>query len=140
MQGPRHTHSAGSSLSDINITPFVDVVLVLLVIFMITAPILQSGIEVELPKTKTVKAIAEERLVVTIDRSQRLYLGNNLVNVNHLGELLKAKMPAGQQSVFVRCDESVPFGTFATVMDTIRQSGIENISVVTEPIRQRGQS
>ena len=61
----------GRSLADINITPFVDVVLVLLIIFMITAPILQSGIEVELPKTKTVKAIVEERLVVTIDRGQR---------------------------------------------------------------------
>jgi biopolymer transport protein ExbD/biopolymer transport protein TolR len=114
----------------------VDVVLVLLIIFMITAPVLQSGIEVELPKTKTVKAIIEERVVVTIDRSQRLYLGNELVNINALGRELRGRMPAGQQSVFVRCDESVPFGTFATVMDTIRQAGIENISVVTEPLRQ----
>lgn len=130
----------GSSLSDINVTPFVDVVLVLLIIFMLTAPILQSGIEVQLPKTKTVQAITEERLVVTIDRSQRLYLGNELVNINALGRVLRAKMPPGQQAVFVRCDESVPFGTFATVMDTIRQSGIENISVVTEPLRQRRRS
>src|SRR3990172_8476224 len=105
-QLPRHTES---SLSDINIVPFVDVVLVLLVIFMITAPILQSGIEVELPKTKTVKEITEERLVVTIDRSQRLYLGNELMNINALGKVLRAKMPAGQHSVFVRCDESGPF-------------------------------
>ena len=126
-----------SSLAEINITPFVDVVLVLLIIFMITAPILQSGIEVELPKTKTVKAIAEERLVVTIDRGQRLYLGNDLVNVHALGALLRAKMPAGQQSVFIRCDESVPFGTFATVMDAIRQAGIQNISVVTQPLEER---
>lgn len=140
MQGPKRKSQIGSSLSDINITPFVDVVLVLLIIFMITAPVLQSGIEVELPKTKTVKAISEERLVVTIDRTQRLYLGNELVNINHLNELLHARMPAGQQSVFVRCDESVPFGTFATVMDTIRQAGIENISVVTEPLRQRRRS
>lgn len=140
MQVSRRRSAVGTSLSDINITPFVDVVLVLLIIFMITAPVLQSGIEVELPKTKTVKAIAEERLVVTIDRSERLYLGNDLVNVNQLGEVLRAKMPEGQQSVFVRCDESVPFGTFATVMDTIRQAGIENISVVTEPLRQQRQS
>jgi len=142
MQVPRRRSHVGTSLSDINITPFVDVVLVLLIIFMITAPVLQSGIEVELPKTKTVKAISEERLVVTIDRGERLYLGNdNLpVNINHLGELLQAKMPAGQQAVYVRCDESVPFGTFATVMDAIRQAGIENISVVTEPLRQRRRS
>lgn len=137
---PSRETRTGSSLSDINITPFVDVVLVLLIIFMITAPILQSGIEVELPKTKTVKAIAEERLVVTIDRSERLYLGNELVNINALGKLLQAKMPPGQTSVFIRCDEAVPFGVFATVMDTVRQAGIEDISVVTEPVRSRRRS
>jgi biopolymer transport protein ExbD/biopolymer transport protein TolR len=127
-------------MADINITPFVDVVLVLLIIFMITAPILQSGIEVQLPKTKTVKAIVEERLVLTIDRGQRLYLGNELVNINALGELLRAKGPADQQSVYIRCDESVPFGTVATVMDAVRQAGIENVSMVTEPIRKRRRS
>lgn len=126
-----------TSLADINITPFVDVVLVLLIIFMLTAPILQSGIEVELPKTKTVKAIEEERLVVTIDRGQRLYLGNELVNINALGKLLQAKSPSGKPAVFMRCDTSVPFGTFATVMDAIRQAGVENISVVTEPLTSR---
>lgn len=135
----RRVHIA-SSLADINITPFVDVVLVLLIIFMITAPILQSGIEVELPKTKTVQAITEERLVVTIDRRQRLYVGNEMVNINALGGLLRARKPRSQQSVFIRCDQSVPFGTFATVMDAIRQAGVENISVVTEPLRKRRRS
>ena len=133
----RRTPHTASSLADINITPLVDVVLVLLIIFMLTAPILQSGIEVELPKTRTVKAITEERLVVTIDRRQRLYLGNDLVNINALSTVLRSQRPAGQQAVFVRCDESVPFGTFATVMDTIRQADISNISVVTEPLRER---
>lgn len=136
----RRPAQTASSLADINITPLVDVVLVLLIIFMLTAPILQSGIEVELPKTRTVRAITEERLVVTIDRRQRLYLGNDLVNINALGATLRSRQPAGQQAIFVRCDESVPFGTFATVMDTIRQAGISNISVVTEPLRERGRS
>ncbi len=140
MAAPIRQPRTASSLADINITPFVDVVLVLLVIFMITAPILQSGIEVQLPKTKTVKAIVEERLVLTIDRGQRLYLGNDLVNINALGELLRAKGPAGQQAVYIRCDESVPFGTVATVMDAVRQAGIENVSMVTEPIRKRRRS
>ena len=133
---PTHTHS---SLSDINIVPLVDVVLVLLIIFMITAPVLQSGIEVELPKTRSVRVITEERLVLTIDRSQRVYLGNDLVNIHNLREyfrvLPETAGPAGQKSVFIRCDESVPFGAFATVMDAVRQAGIENISVVTEPLR-----
>ena len=140
MAAPIRQPRTASSMADINITPFVDVVLVLLVIFMITAPILQSGIEVQLPKTKTVKAIVEERLVLTIDRSQRLYLGNDLVNINALGELLRAKGPADQQAVYIRCDESVPFGTVATVMDAVRQAGIENVSMVTEPIRKRRRS
>ena len=140
MAAPIRQPRTASSMADINITPFVDVVLVLLIIFMITAPILQSGIEVQLPKTKTVKAIVEERLVLTIDRGQRLYLGNDLVNINALGELLRAKGPADQQSVYIRCDESVPFGTVATVMDAVRQAGIENVSMVTEPTRKRRRS
>ena len=140
MAAPIRQPRTASSMADINITPFVDVVLVLLIIFMITAPILQSGIEVQLPKTKTVKAIGEERLVLTIDRGQQLYLGNELVNINALGELLRAKGPADQQAVYIRCDESVPFGTVATVMDAVRQAGIENVSMVTEPIRKRRRS
>jgi len=98
-----------SSLSDINITPFVDVVLVLLVMFMVTAPILQSGIEVEVPKTKTVKEISEERLVITIDKNQRVYLGNDPININDIAARLHEKIrdPQGQ-SVFIRSDENVP--------------------------------
>ncbi len=135
---PQLTKPTESSLSEINIVPFVDVVLVLLIIFMITAPILQSGIEVELPKTKTVKEITEERLVITIDRGQRVYLGNEPVNLRQLGALLKARLaqPA-TDAVFLRCDETVPFGSFAAVVDELRQSGIENISVVTEPLSSR---
>jgi biopolymer transport protein ExbD/biopolymer transport protein TolR len=134
-QLPRQT---GSSLSDINIVPFVDVVLVLLIIFMITAPILQSGIEVDLPKTKTVKDISEERIVVTIDRAQRVFLGNDTVNINQLGDRIRALAGgAATQGVFLRCDESVTFGAFATVVDELRQQGISNINIVTEPITSR---
>ena len=135
---PQLSRQTGTSLSDINIVPFVDVVLVLLIIFMITAPILQSGIEVDVPKTKTVKEISEERLVVTIDRAQRVYLGNEPVNIHQIGELLHARMTNPQtDAVFLRCDETVPFGSFATVVDELRQSGITNVSVVTEPISSR---
>jgi len=131
----RHTDT---SLSDINIVPFVDVMLVLLIIFMITAPILQSGIDVSLPKTRTVREITEERLVVTINRAQLVYLGNEPVNIHELGGKIRSQMRNPQSdAVFLRCDETVPFGTFATVVDTLRQSGIENISVVTEPLTTR---
>jgi biopolymer transport protein ExbD/biopolymer transport protein TolR len=71
-----------SSLAEINITPLVDVVLVLLIIFMISVPVLQSGIEVAVPKTRTVKEITEQRMVVTIDREQRVYLGDKPINIH----------------------------------------------------------
>jgi biopolymer transport protein ExbD/biopolymer transport protein TolR len=127
-----------SSLSEINITPFVDVVLVLLVMFMVTAPILQSGIEVELPKTKTVKEISEERLVITIDKDQRVFLGNDPININEIADRLHEKIrdPQGQ-SVFIRSDENVPFGAFATVMDAVKQTGITNVSIVTQPLNTK---
>lgn len=135
---PQLSRQTGTSVSEINIVPLVDVVLVLLIIFMITAPILQSGIEVELPKTKTVKEITEERLVITIDRAQTVYLGNEPVNIHKIGQVVHDRMRNPQKdSVFLRCDETVPFGSFATVVDELRQSGIQNVSVVTEPISSR---
>ena len=137
---PQLARQTGTSLSEINIVPFVDVMLVLLIIFMITAPILQSGIEVNLPKTQTVKEISDERLVVTIDRGQLIYLGNDPVNIHDLGNKVRGRMRNPQSdAVFLRCDETVPFGTFATVVDALRVSGIDNVSVVTEPLTARPQ-
>lgn len=135
---PQIARQTESSLSEINIVPFVDVMMVLLVIFMITAPVLQSGIEVDLPKTKTVKEISEVRLVITIDRAQRVYIGDAPVNIHELGDKVRAQAtdPA-HQAVYVRCDETVPFGSFTTVVDTLRQSGIQNINVVTQPLSER---
>jgi biopolymer transport protein TolR len=128
-----------SSLADINITPLVDVVLVLLIIFMVTAPVLQSGIDVSVPKTRTVKEITEERVVVTINKEQRVFLGNDAVNINEIGAKLRQKIRDPQhQSIFVRADENVPFGAFATVMDAVKQSGISNVSIVTQPLEGHG--
>ncbi|HTK94875.1 MAG TPA: biopolymer transporter ExbD [Terriglobales bacterium] len=128
-----------TSLSDINITPLVDVVLVLLIIFMITAPVLQSGIEVEVPKTKTVKEITEERIVISIDKSQRVFLGNDAININEIGDKLRQKVRDPEhQAIYLRADENVPFGAFATVMDAVKSAGITNVSIVTEPIKESG--
>ncbi|MGI9103076.1 MAG: ExbD/TolR family protein [Terriglobales bacterium] len=124
-----------SSLADINITPLVDVVLVLLIIFMLTAPILQSGIEVAVPKTKTVKEITEDRVVISIDRQQRVFLGNDPININQIADALHRKVrDPERQSIFLRADENVPFGAFAAVMDAVKQSGITNVSIVTQPL------
>jgi biopolymer transport protein TolR len=132
-----------SSLAEINITPLVDVVLVLLVIFMITAPVLQSGIEVAVPKTKTVKEITEQRLVVTIDRDQQVFLGDHLVNIHDLPDKLRAagassaQQDSVKQVIYLRADEKVPFGAFASVMDSVKQAGITNISIVTQPLETK---
>ncbi len=124
-----------SSLADINITPLVDVVLVLLIIFMLTAPILQSGIDVDVPKTKTVKEITEERVVISIDRQQRVFLGNDAININQIPGALRRKVrDPERQAIFLRADENVPFGAFATVMDAVKQAGITNVSIVTQPL------
>ena len=133
-----------SSLADINITPLVDVVLVLLVIFMISVPVLQSGIEVAVPKTRTVKEITEQRLVVTIDRDQNVFLGDTPVNIHELSaKLRQASNSAAQhnlvkQVIYLRADERVPFGAFASVMDAVKQAGITNISIVTQPLENKG--
>ena len=128
-----------TALAEINITPLVDVVLVLLIIFMVTAPVLQSGIVVAIPKTRSVNQLTEERMVVTIDKQQNIYLQDKPINVNELQEKLK---PLGsgdpaKRIVYLRSDEQVPFGAFASVMDAVKRAGITNISIVTRPIEQQ---
>ena len=124
-----------SAMADINITPLVDVVLVLLIIFMVTAPVLQSGIDVAVPKTKTVKEITEERLVISINKEQKVFLGSDPINVNDIGNRLRQKIrDPRRQSIFLRADENVPFGAFATVMDAVKQAGFANVSIVTQPM------
>jgi biopolymer transport protein ExbD/biopolymer transport protein TolR len=124
-----------TALSDINITPLVDVVLVLLLIFMVTAPVLQSGIEVAVPQTRYVNQVAEEHMVVTIDKNQNVFLQDKAVNIHDLPRLLTSTSPgAAKRVVYVRADQKVPFGAFASVMDAVKQAGITNISIVTRPI------
>ncbi len=127
-----------TALAEINITPLVDVVLVLLLIFMLTAPVLQSGIVVAIPKTRSVNQLTEERMVVTIDKDQNIYLQDKPINVNELQAKLK---PVGsgdpaKRIVYLRADEQVPFGAFASVMDAVKRAGITNISIVTRPIEK----
>lgn len=136
------TNSRGrtqTALADINITPLVDVVLVLLLIFMLTAPVLQSGVEVAVPHTRSVNQLTEERTVITIDKDQNVFLSmagkDKQVNLNALPSLLQqTNGPGKSKVVYVRADEKVPFGAFASVMDAVKQAGITNISIVTQPL------
>ena len=127
-----------TALAEINITPLVDVVLVLLLIFMLTAPVLQSGVEVAIPKTRTVNQLTDERMVVTIDKEQNVFLQDKPVNVNALTGLLRStgKGDPAKRIIYLRADERVPFGAFASVMDAVKQAGITNISIVTQPLQK----
>jgi len=117
--------------------PFIDIVLVVLIIFMVTAPVFQSGIDVNVPKTQVVRELAEEKLVVSIDKEQHLFLQNAAVNVNELGDKIREKLlDPTRQSVYLQADQSVPWQTVATVMERLTLAGIVNITVVTQPLKQ----
>ena len=121
-------HRTESSLSEINVTPLVDVMLVLLVIFMVTAPILQTGIDVNLPKTRVLKTVdPEERAVVTIGREEVLYYRSEPINFHRLGEKLRQDVVDDISVIYVRTDEDVLIRTLFQVLDEIRISGFENI-------------
>jgi biopolymer transport protein ExbD/biopolymer transport protein TolR len=123
-----------TALAEINITPLVDVVLVLLLIFMLTAPVLQSGVEVAIPKTRSVNQLTEQRQVITIDKEQNVFLQDKPIAVADLPTRLKT---GANKIVYVRADERVPFGAFASVMDAVKQAGVTNISIVTQPLNQK---
>src|SRR5262245_44199337 len=126
-----------TTLAEINMIPFIDIVLVLLIIFMVTAPVLQSGIEVNVPKTALVKEIAEERLVVAIKKDQTVYLQNEPVNIHELAGKIRAKyLDPSRQSIYLRADTDIPFGTAVAVLDTLKSAGLENVSIVTQPIEK----
>jgi biopolymer transport protein TolR len=125
-----------TAMSDINITPLVDVVLVLLLIFMLTAPVLQSGIQVAVPHTRMVSQLSEVHLVVTIDKDQNVFLQDKPVNIHDLSSVLAQNSNNQKKVIYVRADESVPFGAFASVMDAVKQAGISNISIVTQPLQK----
>jgi biopolymer transport protein TolR len=129
-----------TALAEINITPLVDVVLVLLLIFMLTAPVLQSGINVAVPHTRSVSQLTEVRTVVTIDKDQNVFLqtgGHDAqINLATLTTQLRSesKGDPAKRTIYVRADERVPFGAFASVMDAVKRAGITNISIVTQPL------
>ena len=122
------------SMSEINVTPLVDVVLVLLIVFMVTAPILQTGIEVNLPRTQTVADVdPEQRAVITISREELLFYRSGMVNFNQLGELLRQDIGNTHRPIFLQADEDVRWKTIVAVVDEIRLSGHTAINLVTRP-------
>ena len=124
----------GQMVSQINVTPLVDVMLVLLVIFMVTAPIIQQGVEVSLPKVKA-QALPgkEEQFVVSITRGSEIYLNDSKLSADELTDKLKAiSQERPDREVFIRADDQVPYGEVIRTMAAIKSAGIENVGMVTE--------
>ena len=121
-------------MAEINVIPLVDVVLVLLVIFMVTAPMLYRGMDINLPKSATNTIKPEMRTVLTIEKDQKVYLDKDLVPVALLESKLKAvKQRNADVSIYLRADRDVPYGTVVQVMDGVKRAGIEKLGMVTDP-------
>lgn len=120
-------------LSEINIIPLVDVVLVLLVVFMVTAPMLHRGIDLSLPRSQSNTITPEERLVITIEPDERVYLGKDRVTLIHLRKRLhQAKALNAGVSVYLRADRRVPYGRIVQIMDEVKRVGIERLGMITD--------
>ena len=120
-------------LSEINIIPLVDVVLVLLVVFMVTAPMLHRGIDLSLPRSQSNTITPEERLVITIEPDERVYLGNDRVTLIHLRKRLhQAQALNAGVSVYLRADRRVPYGRIVQIMDEVKRVGIERLGMITD--------
>lgn len=119
-------------LSEINVIPFVDVMLVLLVIFMVTAPLLQQGIDVNLPKAKGKDLPPEERITLIIKKGGLIYMNDNTVSLTEMRKKLEA-ISKLNPNVFLKADKDVPYGFVVEVMGEIKEAGIEKLGMITEP-------
>ena len=121
------------ALSEINVTPFVDVMLVLLIIFMVTAPLMQQGIDIDLPQAKGKELSPTERIIITVKKSGKIYVNKSSVTLKSLKTKLSKKT---NKEVFLKADKDVPYGLVVTVMGELREIGIEKLGMVTEPKAQ----
>ena len=119
-------------LSEINVTPFVDVMLVLLVIFMVTAPLLQQGIDVNLPKAKGKDLPPEERITLVVKKGGSVYMNDNPVSIPEMRHKLQA-ISKLNPNVFLKADKDVPYGFVVEIMSEIKEAGIEKLGMITEP-------
>lgn len=122
-------------MGEINVTPLVDVMLVLLIIFMVAAPMLTTGVEVDLPKTTAERMEQEpEKLVLSIDREQNVWLGETMVPADRLEEaILNNARVQSDNEIYVYADASVPYGFVVRVFSTIKRAGVETLGLITDP-------
>jgi biopolymer transport protein TolR len=126
-------------MSDINVTPFVDVMLVLLIIFMVTAPMMMQGVDVALPETTSKPLIAQkENLIITINKKNQIFINDYQITLDFLQEKLK-KILAGRENreVYLRADKEISYGVVVRIMAEIKEAGVDKLGMVTEPIRKK---
>ena len=133
----RRNDNGNKPLAEINVTPLVDVVLVLLIIFMVTAPMLQMGIDVNLPRVKAKSInVSEEKLVLTINGKQEIYINEFKTTLPDLSAKLESIFKARtDRELFMRADKEVPYGYVVQVMSEVRKAGIDKLGMITEPPR-----
>jgi biopolymer transport protein TolR len=128
----------GTTLAEINIVPLVDVVLVLLLIFMLTAPMMYRGIDVNLPRASAKPTAVEERLVLTVTKERTLFLNDKRIGPGGLeGALRDAFRTRTDKTLYLKADAGLSYGTVVETMDMVRRAGIERLGMVTEPARER---
>ncbi|MDD8026681.1 MAG: ExbD/TolR family protein [Acidobacteriota bacterium] len=135
----RSKREIGTSLSEINVTPFIDVMLVLLVIFMVTTPLMQSGIGVNLPTAETDNAPAEEGLRLTITPDQYIRMGESVININLLENRIRNYFAGKTKKVvFLQADKDLSYGFIIEVMDLVKKAGVETVGLMAEPKEVKG--
>jgi biopolymer transport protein TolR len=136
MSGGRGGGNGRTTMSEINVTPLVDVMLVLLIIFMITAPLIQQGVKVNLPEAKAAPVEAtEKKIVLSVDAQRRVYIGEVLVPLDDLESKLKANAKAqSDKEVYLHADRGIPYGIVVEVMAAAQRAGIANVGMITDPI------
>lgn len=139
MRSFRRRNNQGKALSEINVTPLVDVMLVLLIIFMVTAPMLSMGIDVNLPRVKSKSVdVTEEKLVLTVNDAKEIYLNKVRINLGELNSKLEAIFANRiEREVFLRADKNVPYGFVVEVMAEVRRAGVDKLGMITEPPEDR---
>ncbi len=138
MKFKRNRNGEDKLVSEINVTPLVDVILVLLIIFMVTAPMLQMGIDINLPQVKARSIdVAEEKLVLTINNKREIFINNYKSALADLGPKLENIMKNRiEKEVFMRADKDVPYGFVVQVMSEVRKAGVDKLGMITEPPRE----
>jgi biopolymer transport protein TolR len=128
-----------TTMSEINVTPMVDVMLVLLIIFMVTAPLIQQGVKVNLPQTKAAPVEAtEKKIVLSIDRSKRVFIGEAEIPLAQLEQKLKTNAKAqADKEVYLHADRDLAYGVIVEVLAAAQRAGIPNVGMITDPLTPR---